>query len=277
MKKTILFLILLLCYSCKDNTKKSSIKSTNSKNRKIIEKNNTKTTNIINSDSLELNEVLTEALKISKVDINKSYFKKEYKTISRRRTYQVAVNLEFGNIFSKKYKHLIVHFNTQNETFINVYKLENNDFKFLVNRNDGNSYINDTLRDVNGDNFKDLLIHWYPLSGCCRRDVYNVYLFKEEDGNFTKDFEFINPTFYPKERIIRGVNYGYMASLYKYKWNKHNVDTLEFIIKDTANNRKYYITKEDDYNRPPIVKSKIVSKIPKEYRNINSIDWFNQN
>ncbi|MFB9077966.1 hypothetical protein ACFFLS_04770 [Flavobacterium procerum] len=277
MKKTILFLILLLCFSCKDTTRKSSVKKTDSKSTKAIEQKNIKVTNTIDADSLELNEVLIGALKTAKANIHKNYFKKEYHTLSKKRTYQVTVNMEFGSLFSKKYKHLIVHLGTENGTSINVYKLKNNDFKFLFYRNDGSAYMNDTLRDVNGDNKKDFLVHWYPLAGCCLRNVYNVYLFKEEDGTFTKDFEFINPTFYPKEKIIRGVNYGYMASLYKYKWNKHSVDTLEFIIKDTANNSQYYITKKSDYNRPPIVKSKIVSKLPKEYRNIDDIDWFDAN
>ena len=37
----------------------------------------------------------------------------------------------------------------------------------------------------------------------------------------SNNFEFINPTFSPKEKIIRGVCYGHPSEteMYKYKWN----------------------------------------------------------
>ena len=119
-KKTILFLILLLCFSCKDNTEKSSVKS-NSKSTKPIEKKNPQITNTIDSDSLELNEVLIGVLKIAKDNIHKNYFKKEYYKLSEKRSYQVIVKMEFGALFSKKYRlYLPINFSNASRCSVNA-------------------------------------------------------------------------------------------------------------------------------------------------------------
>ena len=41
----------------------------------------------------------------------------------------------------------------------------------------------------------------------------------------------INPTFSPKEKIIRGVGYGHPGEteMYKYKWNGNTIDTMEYV------------------------------------------------
>jgi hypothetical protein len=41
----------------------------------------------------------------------------------------------------------------------------------------------------------------------------------------------MNPTFSPKEKIIRGICYGQAGDteMYKYKWRGRHIDTLEFI------------------------------------------------
>jgi hypothetical protein len=231
------------------------------------------------SDSLKLEIILKEALKIS---LNNLQYKK-FDTIYEMQTddgsqsddlYNVNVSIAFGKIFSKKINHLIIRRKSRNGVQINIYKATKNEFEQTMYRNqDGMTYLNDTIKDVNGDGKKDFLVHWYPSSGCCRRNVYNVYL-QNEQGKFSKDYEFINPTFYPKEKIIRGVKYGYGADLYKYKWNNLTVDTIEFIKKDESNPNKFYITKKWDYNNPPIVKYRIIKKMPKEYENIDDIDSY---
>ena len=48
-------------------------------------------------------------------------------------------------------------------------------------------------------------------------------------GQISSGYQGINPTFSTKEKLIRGVQYGYLAALSKYKWNGLKVDTLEFI------------------------------------------------
>lgn len=163
--------------------------------------------------------------------------------------------------------------------YLDLYLIKDNDFKSVISREqDGMSYIKDTIRDVNGDRLKDFLVHWYPSSGCCRRNVYNVYLLQADKGSFTNDHEFINPTFSPKERIIRGVNYGHPGEvgIYKYKWNGFQVDTIEFNYPDQSDtiNRHYLRTQKELYSSKNIQKTKLKS-VPKEYHKIESYDWFN--
>ncbi len=57
---------------------------------------------------------------------------------------------------------------------------------------------------------------------------------------FSKNFEFINPTFSPKEKIIRGICYGHPSKteMYKYKWNGETIDTLEYISYETDDQRE---------------------------------------
>jgi hypothetical protein len=185
----------------------------------------------------------------------------------------MTAQLAFGYLFSASNKHLLVKRLSPSGVVCTIFLLQKNKFKLVAQRTqDGQTFMDDTLKDVNGDGYKDYLIHWYPSSGCCTRDVYNVFLYLPATGTFTSDYEFINPTFFAKEKIIRGVNYGYFSGLYKYKWNGLKVDTLEFVYHDTAVATKYYITKQSDYNIPPKVKYKVLNALPKEYEKIASPD-----
>jgi hypothetical protein len=277
-KCLLLFILLNFC-CCKQNTSEKENAIAKSEQEKLEDRK--KIESEIVADSLKLEKILNKALAISLNKIEKKTFKKNYETSTddgshNPNSISVSVNIVYGNIFSQKVKHLIIRrFIIERDlVLINIYELKNNKLEPLIYRNqDGMTYLDDTIRDVNGDGRKDFLVHWYPSSGCCRRNVYNVYL-QDNQGKFSKDYEFINPTFYPDEKIIRGVQYGYGADLYKYKWNNLNVDTIEFIKKDTEKPNKYYITKKSDYNNPPIVKNRIVNKIPKEYKEIIDIDWF---
>jgi hypothetical protein len=228
------------------------------------------------SDSIRLGKALMNALNYANLNKNKSTFKFEMN--SDDTSFNVTTQLVYGNLFSQNIKHLLVRRLGPSSVICNIFLLKNEKFKLVAEHvQEGLTYLDDTLKDVNGDSYKDYLVHWYPSSGCCRRNVYSVFLYLPETGQFTNDYQFINPTFYPFEKVIRGVGYGYMASLYKYKWNGLKVDTLEFVYLDTSTVNKFYITKKSDYNRPPLVKSKIVNKIPEEYEKIESLDWFLNN
>jgi hypothetical protein len=139
------------------------------------------------------------------------------------------------------------------------------------------TYISDTLMDVDGDNYKDFLVHWYPSAGCCLADIYNVYLYQQQTGGFTKDYEFINPTFSPHEKVIRGLEYGHPgeAGLYKYKWNGFGVDTIEFIYPDFGQKRKFIRVTKSNY-RPGKKERTVLNSLPKEYMKLDSIsvNWF---
>jgi len=78
-------------------------------------------------------------------------------------------------------------------------------------------YINDTIRDINGDGFNDFVVNWYGSNGCCLKAFSNVYLLRPDKKIFSNNLEFINPTFSPTEKIIRGVCYGYPGETEMYK------------------------------------------------------------
>jgi hypothetical protein len=156
--------------------------------------------------------------------------------------------------------------------------LQDEQFKAVVKREQGGmTYIDDTAQDVNGDGYKDFVVHWYPSSGCCLAEMYNVYLYQSQEGDFTHDYQFINPTFFPKEKIIRGLEYGHPgeAGLYKYKWNGLQIDTIEFIYPCYNQKNKFVKMTHQEY-RPTGSEGVILNKLPKEYAEIdsNSLRWF---
>jgi len=224
-------------------------------------------------DSIRLAKALSKALSYAAQNKSKQSLTYSFEMLSPDSSFNSTTSVFYGDLFTKGKKHLFI----RQQGLLDIFLLQEDRFKLVCeHKQDAMTYINDTLKDVNGDNYKDFLVHWYPSSGCCRRDVYNVFLYLPTTGGFTSDYEFINPTFSAKEKIIRGVQYGHPGevALYKYKWRNLMVDTLEFVIPKDINRKQFYVTQKSDWHRPPIVKSKLVDKIPKEYENIESIEWF---
>lgn len=140
-------------------------------------------------------------------------------------------------------------------------------------------YMNDTIRDINGDGFNDFVVNWYGSNGCCLKAFSNVYLLRPDKKIFSNNLEFINPTFSPTEKIIRGVCYGYPGEteMYKYKWDGDTIETLEYVSyeknKRGEKTGKILVTK----HRPYDGNAKIIKRlnlIPKEYKSIDGYDWF---
>lgn len=176
-----------------------------------------------------------------------------------------SFDIHSGYIFSTSIKHLLINRHSQRVAFSDIYKLQDNVFIKVCSKEMAPlAYIDDTIQDVNGDNRLDYLFHWYPMSGCCTRDIYNVFL-QKQNGNFSDEFEFINPTFSAKEKIIRGMCYGWPALLYKYKWNNYAVDTIEYIyFPDSTNGNHCLRRKHKDENE----KGEILKSLPDEYKKI---------
>lgn len=136
----------------------------------------------------------------------------------------------------------------------------------------------DTIRDLNGDNHFDILTNFYPLSGCCRRNSFWIRLFDSEIRNFSDKIRMINPTFYPEEKIVRGIGYGHSGEvpIYKMKWSGNKLDTVEYIYPFPEKKGKFLITNKfeiyPERKKPP--KGQIIYSLPEEYKNIESIEWF---
>ncbi len=257
-------------------TKNDSIPKTTSKNELTKEERQKQIEEDNRIDSLRLNIALKDAFKIAQTEFKTDNFKKEYEIQPDDSSYTIKIEILIGRLFKDNQKYFLLRRHIPWATYLDLYKVQDDKAEQLINREqDGMTYIRDTIFDANGDGHKDFLVHWYPSSGCCRRDVYNVYLNQPDKGNFTNDYEFINPTFSAKEKIIRGVEYGHPGEvgLYKYKWNGLQVDTIEFIYPDANNKGQFIKTKKGTY-RPTEKEGVVLKTVPKEYQKIESYEWF---
>jgi hypothetical protein len=227
-------------------------------------------------DSIRQSKIMKTALTIAKQNRSKDYYKYSFESSPDDSSYVETTELILGNLFSNDKKHLLIRRLAPWCTFLDLFLIKNDSLISVVNREQGGmTYVSDTIFDANGDKQKDFIVHWYPSSGCCRRNIYNVYLYDSNYGTFSTDYEFINPTFSPNEKIIRGIGYGHPGEveLYKYKWKGIQVDTLEFIYPN-ADKKGTYIKTMKQTNRPSETEGIILNSIPKEYQSIESYDWF---
>jgi hypothetical protein len=131
----------------------------------------------------------------------------------------------------------------------------------------------DTLIDLNGDSFKDLLIEYYGSAGTGLKNRVSVYLYHASIKKFRpcEQLNYLaNPTFYFSKKIVAGyyvANGGGSAT--KLKWNGLRLDTLEHINVDITYHdstvtfklfTNNFITKKKTY------KTLHVMNLPKEYR-----------
>ena len=241
--------------------------------RKEIEEQN-------KTDSLNLDKFLNNAIKFANQNINLDRFKKEYVETMPDSSYQVEVSVRSDFYLTKENPHLIIRRNTPNSIYIDIFSKKDNHFlKVLSHEQWGITYVNDTTRDINGDGLKDFVINWYGSSGCCLKAFSNVYLLRPDKKTFSNNFEFINPTFSPKDKIIRGVCYGQPGEteMYKYKWNRETVDTIEYISyeKNAKGDKTGKIIISDNQLYSDHYKVlRHLNFVPNDYKKIESYDWF---
>ena len=206
------------------------------------------------NDSIQLNVMLSDMLRIANQLKDRSDYHKQLNQWNY--TCETTGDIRFGHLFARDKRHLVIKRNMGTWlTHIDVFLLDRSSFRLVLNTVITDmTMLGDSIREINGDHFKDFVVHWYPSSGCCRRNIYYVYLYQKDKGTFTPKYEFINPTFSASEKIIRGIDYGQPGEgpLYKYKWNGLHVDTIEYIYPSDT----------------------IQKGLPSEYRKIEDIDWF---
>lgn len=291
MKKTLYILrlgLLTLFFSCgQSNDKKKTVINTNDtlltsfekkekerlEKRKEIEKQN-------KIDSLNLDKFLKGAIKVAEQNKNFTRFKREYVETMPDSSCQVEVSVCSDFYFTKESPHLIIRRKTPGSIYIDIFSKTNNQYnKVLSHEQWDMTYVNDTIQDINGDKLKDFVVNWYGSNGCCLKAFSNVYLLRVDKKKFSNNFEFINPTFSPKEKIIRGVCYGHPSEteMYKYKWNGEKVDTLEYVSyeknKKGIKTGKVVISINRSYG-DKIKVLKVLNSVPVEYRKIEGYDWF---
>lgn len=180
-----------------------------------------------------------------------------------------------GNIFSKDIKHAIVRYDLRHIIFLNVYNLSNKEAEIELTYDISRmNFINDSIHDINGDSVFDLSIHWYPSSGCCLADIYDCFIYNENENSFIKT-EIINPIFKPDEKITHSMSYGHPGDtkIFTLKWNMLTPDTiLTYFWKE---NNTFW--KEKIYDTLQIKnKSNIsyVNEIPIKVKEMYFFDWF---
>jgi hypothetical protein len=227
-------------------------------------------------DSLRFDMALQHAFKVAKKAFKKNHFVKQYEFNPGDSLPIIKIDIFIGQLFNDNQKYFLLRRDDSWATRIDLYEIANGTTEKLMERKqEAMTYLRDTIFDVNGDGVDDFLVHWYPSSGCCRRNVYNVYLNQNGKGKFTKNYEFINPTFAPAEKIVRGVLYGHPGEtgLYKYKWNEFQVDTIEFIYPDPTMKTQFIKTKKRTH-QPSEENGLVLKTVPEEYHKIESYEWF---
>jgi len=195
----ILFLILLVSCNSKDNkSTQDSFIDTLAKPQfdiehlprtgELYEKNQQQIDEeraLVISDSINMVHTLDFALKLANKNKNKKDFLFESDTLKIR----------YGYIFSTYFKHFIISRVFQYGINVDIYKLQKNTLVKVCSKNMAPlAFVGDTIQDVNGDGRIDYLFHWYPMSGCCLRDIYDVFL-QKPNGDFAEEVEFVNPNF----------------------------------------------------------------------------------
>ena len=233
-------------------------------------------------DSLKNAEILTEALEIATQNINKGRFHTEYDRVVDNGYYDVKVEINLDYHFTKDYSHLIIRRSGDpGNVYIDIYSKNNNTFEKVLSHEQWEfTYRYDTIQDINGDGLKDFVVNWYGSIGCCLRAFSAVYLLRPDKQTFSNEFEFINPKFSPKEKIIRGICYGHPGEteMYKYKWNGEKVDTLEYVYYEKNQNGDKTGKIIISTKRFPCEENnkilKRLNSVPNEYKKIDGYNWF---
>lgn len=230
-----------------------------------------------NIDSMISNEIIHDSLDL--LNFREDAFSFARNSRTKRLNEQIS---EQGKvtIFQNNEEYLYLRFNLRSwMQKIEFYKIVDEEPNLIWEEVwEDMTFIGDTIRDVNGDNQYDILTNFYPSSGCCRRNSFWLRLYDNQTQSFTEKIRMINPTFYPKEKIVRGVNYGHPGEvpIYKIKWKGNKLDTVEYIYPFPKEKGKFLKTKKyeiyPERENPP--KGKIIYSLPEEYENIESIEWF---
>lgn len=223
----------------------------------------------------EVEKAFEKALEFAKKEKNKPHFTYYFEEEDKDKYNSIKVNIDYGSYFNKNDFFLILtcdYTKFSDDTYYRIYLVNNNSFELKL-KEYANYGEKPLFMEINGDENIDFIIPYSPSSGCCPRQCKMVFLY--QDKNFIK-YDFINPTFSPKEKVVRGLNYGYFpeVGLYKYKWNGTKLDTVEYIYRTKESNFKKFIRTKKQIDLPKHNQGEILESLPKEYQNINELDWF---
>lgn len=225
--------------------------------------------------SLSQERALEKALSLATQNLDSTSFSKTFKYRTKS-TADISTDVVIGQLFSKKQRHVLIRRKSDADVYLNIYTIKGEKLELVLFYEEIRLvYVSDTIQDVNGDQQPDFLINWYGSIGCCLKNFYNVYLFQNTDSKFPEMYEFINPTFSAKEKMVRGVGYGHPGAtyLYKFRWDGFKIDTLEYIFPDKNRAGHYLKSPTTTYDADDVQEIRLKS-VPKEYSGIYGYDWF---
>lgn len=291
MNKTLIFFLLICIYSCSnENTVEYSNKIIGTQVTESQEPDNPSKEQRVaerrkwvrveeRTDSLKSEKILEQVIIDVKPFLENANYTAEYE-IFLDSFYGEKIRVEIDTFFSATQKHLIVNRNSYRNMRINIFSINESEITQVLRHTEWEmTYISDTIRDINGDQINDFVVNWYGSSGCCLKAFSDVYLSQPSTNIFLDSYEFINPTFSPREKVIRGVCYGHPGEteMYKFKWNKGKIDTLEYIYFELDEKGKKTGKFARSKNRSNYEKAsifEIVDKVPSEYEDIMGFNWF---
>jgi hypothetical protein len=221
----------------------------------------------IENDSLLLAIMLRKSLRIAKQHLSDSTYYTRYKTPFEDWV-DATVTVEIGYQFSPTYRHLIIHREVPWGMIQDIYLVQDGNLRHVLQHETAPlCFIRDSITDINGDSFNDFFVHWYPSSGCCERNVYDVYLFRERNGTFCPKKEFMNPIFFPEQRLIRGMEYGHDPGYYTYKWRGFQIDTIERVYPNPDDPQQAsWIRSNRSLHSKGRLKNQVITTFPDYYK-----------
>lgn len=284
ISSTILVLLIVICPACHNTAPKAkslrqpTVQHDSALDELKVESKQTAFEQDIIKDSLRVSNALDAALLVGKAKWSTRAFSREFNLGSESEP-AIHVKMRQGRLFSANNIYLIIHRITNQYIYIDIFLKDDTSYRsVLMHRQWKMEYVNDTIWDINGDAKSDFVVNWYGTSGCCLKGYSVVYLFRNVQ-DFSRPFEFINPTFSPKESVVRGLEYGHPGEtgMYKYKWNRDCLDTLEYVSFEKDKNRMktgYVIVSSAGTWKKKRATVRRLKSAPTEYKKITGYDWF---
>ncbi|SFQ60275.1 hypothetical protein SAMN05444144_109172 [Flavobacterium akiainvivens] len=145
-------------------------------------------------DSLAIEKMLVKAIGMAKTYRQTEFSFSFHDTLTDNM--KAYTDVTGGRWFSKNKRYVKIKREASSIVYTDIFEVQGLKLvQVLHNGVPGQTHVNDTVMDINGDGHKDFAVHWYPSSGCCARDRYDVYIFNPKTGAFADKQEFINPTF----------------------------------------------------------------------------------
>lgn len=220
--------------------------------------------------------ILSDALVAASKSSKKDKYTKKFEAVFTG-TPPVRVEVSLGRHFTGANRHLIIrregpgHGDWRTDIYSEVSGKFEKALSYAATSVGSESSV---IRDINGDGLRDFVVSGGAPNGCCLKEFSVVYLLKNDRKSFSESVQFLNPTFSPKEKVVRTVSYGHPGevSICKYRWNGEKADESDCV--SYQKNDKGEKTGKVVISAPDGKIVRVVGSVPKEYRKIQGYDWF---